>query len=321
MRLTPLVITVLLLAGCGAAAPKPVAASGPPVPTPVAGAGTTWADGSVLRGTVTIPAGSTVTLAPGAVVKAASGARLIVAGTLLAPGGGTLGSKGWGGLQLVRGGKATLTDVALLGGIATAEGSSGTLTGGSITQADAPFDVALGSTLTLTGVKVHDISGVGLVKGTLVADHLSYDKAGHTGIVITGAMSVFTLSNSVLFGDGQFSGDMVNTDSAGELTVSNTEIKGTHCAFHVIGVDHLALSDLSIHNNAYGFMAYGSNPAKTQTITNTDVFDNRDFGLLETPGTVQGTVLVDGGYWGKNGRDLSQITGKIQRTHPAAAPR
>jgi hypothetical protein len=94
-----------------------------------------------------------------------------------------------------------------------------------------------------------------------------------------------------------------------------------HCAFHVIGVDQMTLTDLSLHNNAYGFMAYGSNPAKTQKITNTDVFDNRDFGLLETPGTVQGTVLVDGGYWGKNGMDLSQITGRIKRTNPAAAPR
>jgi hypothetical protein len=320
MRLTPL-LALLLLAGCTATphGATPVAeVKGPPVPTPVAGTGTTWADGTVLRGTVTIPAGSTVTTAPGATIVAVKGSRLIVAGTLKGS-GGVLGGKDWDGLQVARGGRLALTEVAVRGGVTTAEGATATLTGGSITQADVPFDVALGSTLTLKGVKVSDISGVGLVKGTVVADHLTYDKAGHTGIVISGPRSVFRLTDSLLVGDGSYSGDMLNTDDAGELTVTNTEIKGTHCAFHVIGVDQLALSGLKIHSNAYGFMAYGSNPAKTQTITNTDVYDNRDFGLLETPGTVQGRMAIDGGFWGRNGRDLSQTTGKIMRTN--AAPR
>ena len=328
MRLPPhlsiaLVAALLLASGCGASSSSEDAAV---VPAPVVGKTTTWSDGTVLKGTVTIPVGSTVSLAKGATVTAAKDAELVVAGTLIAPAGGTLGSEGWKGVRVVRGGQANLTGLALHGGLVTEAGAlKSSLTSGSISQADAPFDVALDSTLVLKDVKVGGLSGVGLVKGTLEADHLSYDKGGNTGIVISGKQSVFRLTNSVLFGDGSFNGDMVNTDDAGELTVSNTQVKGTHCAFHLIGVDQLALSGLSIHNNAYGFMAYGSNPTKTQKITNSDVYDNRDFGLLESPGTTQGRMLVDGGFWGRNGdsptANLSQISGKIERLNPATSPR
>jgi hypothetical protein len=171
-------------------------------------------------------------------------------------------------------------------------------------------------------VQVRKASGASIVSGTLVADRLSYDKAGNPGMVITGSLR---LTHSVLYGNGRFEGDMLTTSKAQEITVSDTEIRDVHCAFHLVGVGKLALDRLSIHDNAYGFMAYGSDESVVHRITDSDVYDNRDFGLAETPGITQGRIVVDGGYWAHNGStdlaSLTQVTGKVERTNPEATKR
>ncbi len=321
-RATAALALVLLAAGCAGSPPSDSSAEPAGASAPATG---TWADGTVLRGTVTIPAGSTVTLAPGATVRAAKGATLVVAGTLLAPDGGRLTGSGWSGVQIVKGGKAALTGVALDGsenGFLTEEGAlPSSLLRVRITKVAAPFMLATGTTLTLDDVKVTDISGASVIKGTLDGDRLSYDKAGNPGIVVVGG--TLRLRDSLLYGNGEYDGDMVTTSKAREVTVSNTEVRDVHCAFHLVGVDTLTLDGLSLHDNAYGFMAYGSAPGQVHRITNTNVYDNRDFGLQESPGTEQGRIVVDGGYWGDNGSSeadtITQASGKIERVNPESA--
>lgn len=270
-------LPLLLLAACSSSTEPQVA--GPSVTAPPASGSVTWQDGTVLRGTVTVPAGSTVTLAPKAKVTAAEGSELVVEGRLLVPSGGAITGKSWGGLTVGSAGVVRATDLAMAGGTA-------------------------------------------LVKGTLEATRLRFDQGSRSGMVINGTLR---LTDSELLGDGSYSGDMLTTDDARELTVKGTEIHGVHCAFHLVGVDALELSDLDVHGNAYGFMAYGSSTSRVHHITDSDVYDNRDFGLYESPGTKQGRIVVDGGYWGDNGDQaidtLSQTTGKIERVNPLAARR
>ena len=322
-RLLATALGALLVAGCGAAAPE-AAPRGTAPPTATAGGTTTWPDGTLLKGTVTVPAGSTVQLVPGATVRAAKGASLVVAGTLLAPAGAHLTGTSWKGITVARGGSAALTRVDLTGGGLATESGAGTtsLTDSTLSQAETPLSVGEGTTLRLAGVRVRKPSGASVVAGSLVADRLSYDKAGSPGMVITGSLR---LTHSVLYGNGRFEGDMLTTSKAKEITVSDTEIRDVHCAFHLVGVGRLALDRLSIHDNAYGFMAYGSDPSVVHRITDSDVYDNRDFGLAETPGITQGRIVVDGGYWADNGStalaSLTQVTGKVERTNPATAHR
>lgn len=336
--LTVLAVSALVVAGCSGSPARPAhrLAEGvyvPGTPTPAATTtssttGTTWPDGTELRGTVTVPAGSVVTLAPGARVRAADGARLVVRGTLRAPSGGALTGSRWQGLVVARGGSAELTGVTLRGAdtALTTETGAGpvALTRSTVEDVSSPLSLAAGTTTTLTDVAVRKVHGVALVKGVLVADRLSYDKAGLEGIVATGPAAALRLTDSRLYGNGQYEGDMITTSDAGEVTMSGTSVVGAHCAFHLVGVGRLTLDRLSIHGNAYGFMAYGSAPGAVHRITDTDVYDNRDFGLEETPGVEQGQILVDGGFWGRNGQTpaatITQVSGKVVRTHPVAAP-
>lgn len=324
----------VLAAGCAGSPARPASriADGVYAPSPAASSGpgaTTWPDGTELRGTVTVPAGSTVTLAPGARVRATDGARLVVRGTLLAPAGGALTGGHWQGLVVARGGSARLTGIAVRGAataLTTEAGAGDTvLSGGTLEDVGSPFDLAAGTTTTLTRVTVRKVGGIAAVKGVLVADGLSYDKGGLEGIVVTGPASALRLTGSRLVGDGRYDGDMVTTSDAGEVSMSDTSVVGAHCAFHLVGVGRLALDRLSIHGNAYGFMAYGSAPGAVHRITDTDVYDNRDFGLEESPGVEQGRILVDGGYWGRDGGGpssvIAQASGKVERTRPAAQPR
>lgn len=225
-----------------------------------------------------------------------------------------------------KGGTATLNGVMVKGaGLASETGARAvSLTSSTISSAATPLDVAAGSTVVLTDVKVTAVKGVSVVKGALEATRLSYDKGGESGMVISGAASSLSLKGSHLFGNGLFESDMVITSDAGNVTVVDTEINKVHCAFHVVGVTRLTVSGSSLHDDAYGFMAYGSDAGQVHRITNTDVYDNRDFGLQESPGVTQGQVLVEGGYWGRNGdseaSSISQSSGKIERSKPGVAP-
>jgi hypothetical protein len=322
MRLTPLPLVALaLVAGCSSSSSGAAASA----PAPTTAAAGEWADGFVLKGTVTIPAGTTVRLAHGAAVAADKGSKLLVAGTLLAPAGGSVGGTDWEGITVARGGSLALTGVTVSGsGITTEEGAlAATLTGSTISKATNPFFVAKGTTLALNDVKIRHADGPSAVYGLLVADKLSYDKGNNPGLVATGAASALRVKNSEFYGDGNYDGDMITTSKAGEVTFANTSLHDLHCAFHLVGVAKLSLDHLSIHDNAYGFMAYGSDPSAVHRITATDVYDNRDHGLQETSGTEQGKVVIDGGYWARNGDGalgtISQITGRISRVNPASA--
>ena len=288
--------TLLAAAGCAGGSAAPAAQEVTPgvfVPTSAPTTPSGWPDGTVLKGTVTIPAGQTITLAKGAHLTASKGAQVVVLGTLLAPAGGTFGGRDWKGITVGKGGTATLQGVSLDGaGLAAEAGAKAvSLTSGTITKASQPLNAAAGSTLTLTDVKVTSVQGVSVVKGALRATRLSYDKGSESGMVISGAASSLTLTDSHLFGNGLFESDMVITSDAGDVTIVGTEIDRVHCALHVVGVHRLTVTGSSLHDDAYGLMAYGSDPGQVHRITDTDVYDNRDFGLQESPGVTQGQVL------------------------------
>jgi hypothetical protein len=339
MRVTSvpaLLVLALAAGGCGGhstAEPRAQLAPGVSVPTstavPVGGTAVTWPDGTRLTGAVVIPAGTVVTLAKGATVTASKGASLSVAGELLAPAGGALTGTGWRGVSVARGGHLDLTGVSLSGGETALRTEPGALPSAlalsRLERAGTPLDVAAGSALTLTDVFVSKVSGASIIKGSVTGTRLSYDKAGNPGIVVQGAASTLRLTDSRLFGNGEYEGDMITTSSAGTVSVTGTEVTGVHCAFHLVGVHALELDRDALHGNAFGFMAYGSDPGVVHHVRDTDVYDNRDFGLEESPGVEQGQILVDGGYWAKNGSSaatsIAQTTGKVVRTDPADSPR
>lgn len=299
-----------------AAAPAPAATSAPAtsaVPLDVA---------QPLSGTVVVPAGRTESLA--GVARVAGGAVLDVRGTLVLQPGAVLSGTGWTGVRVEQGGRLTASGARISGAstaLAVQPGGAATLQRTSIDHEQVPFHVSAGATLTLDSVTVGRAGADSTVDGTLVATGLVYDKGAADGISATQGTAQITITHSRLFGDGPNSGDMLSMRGAHSLSVSWTEITGAHCAFHVVGLDELALDHGNLHGNSYGFMMYATSDVGTRTITATDIVDNRDFGIDEgSPTNRNGPITVTGSYIAGNGVDLRLLTGAITVSDPAHAP-
>jgi hypothetical protein len=241
---------------------------------------TVWTDGTSQATTVTIAAGSTTIIAPGATISMAAAAGLVVRGTLVAssvcgahanlawPSGATAGiTVAQGGLLRLDGvdisGAASALN--LLGG-ATAEYDHGTITG-----ATTPFFVGAAATLNTNGATVTGTRGASSIVGSLVATNLDYDSNGNSGIFANDA-STLDIRNSKLHGSGPVTDMVISGGSVGgTIHVQNTEIYQVHCAFHFEPVKTFDISYTNMHDNAFGFMLYGSATAGgTMTYSNVD---------------------------------------------------
>lgn len=313
--------------GASAPATSALAAPSSPAAAPTSAAPSTAAavplDASrPLTGTVVVPAGRTESLS--GVAQASGGAVLDVRGTLVLEPGAVLTGAGWSGVRVEQGGRLTATGARISGAstaLAVQPGGAATLQRSRIDHEQVPFTVSAGAALTLDTVTVGRAGAGSTVDGTLVATGLVYDKGAADGISATQGTARITITHSRLYGDGPSTGDMLSMRGAHSLSVSWTEITGAHCAFHVVGLDELALDHGNLHGDAYGFMMYSTSDVGTRTITATDIVDNRDFGIDEgSPTNRNGPITVSGSYIAGNGVDLRLLTGAITVRDPAHSP-
>jgi len=262
-------------------------------PTPLL----TWSSVTSLKGDVTIPVGQTVTVAPNSKITLPSGTKITVLGTLLAPQGLTLIGSSWSGLTVI--GSATLTRFNEIG-------------------AQTPFRVGTSGILTIHGGAISGILGSSDVEGQLFADGITYDKGSGGGINASNGTGSITVDRSILKGAGRDTGDFFGLYNAKSITLTNSQMTGAHCAFHVINLTNMKLDHDSIHGNSYGFMMYGSTDAGVKVITNTSITDNL-FGFDEgSTSTRNGAISITGSYIKKNNRDLGLYTGKVKIASPLA---
>lgn len=256
-----------------------------------------WNSQTQIKGTVTIPVGETVTVAPHSVIKLSPGSQIVVNGELLAPGGLTLVGTNWNGLIVV--GSATIS----------AFNESGAM---------MPFRIAGGGKLTIHGGTISGVNGSSEVEGLLIADGITYNKGSGIGISSNNGTADISINHSTLLGAGRNSGDFFGIYGAKSITLTNSQMTGAHCAFHVMGLQNMKLINDNIHDNSYGFMMYGSSTIGTRSITNTSIANN-NFGFDEGgASTKNGVITISHSYIKQNGQDLGLATGKVLITQPLA---
>ncbi len=259
--------------------------------------GILWNSQTQLKGVVTIPVGEIVTVAPRSVIKLLPGTQIIVNGELLAPGGLTLVGKDWDGLVVV--GSATISLFNESG-------------------AKRPFRVGPQGKLIIHGGNISGVNGSSDVEGFLMADGITYNKGDGAGINANNGNADITIDRSILTGTGRNSGDFFGISGAKSITLTNSLMTGAHCAFHVTGLQNMKLNNDNIHDNAYGFMMFGSSNIGTRTITNTSI-SNNNFGFDEGgASTKNGVITISHSYIKRNGQDLGLATGKVAVTAPLA---
>ena len=255
----------------------------------------TWDSTTRIEGVVTIAAGQVVTVAAKTTINVSAGAKIVVAGTLIAPSGLVLTGKNWDGLEVT--GLAQLTDFEESG-------------------ARSSFVVAPTGKLELHGAKISGIKGASIVEGVLVADHLKYDKGDGGGIRSVSGKGNISIDQATLTGSGRTSGDFFQLSALKSLSLTNSQMSGAHCAFHVTGVDTMILNNNYIFDNAYGFMMYGSSKSGTRKITQTTITNNT-FGFDEgSASTRNGAISISRSYIKGNGKDLGLYTGKVKISDP-----
>lgn len=254
-----------------------------------------WNSQTQIKGTVTIPVGETVVVAPHSVINLSPGSQIVVKGELLAPAGLTLAGTNWSGLIVL--GSATIS----------AFNESG---------AKMPFQVAREGKLTIHGGTITGVNGSSEVEGQLIADGITYNKGSGIGISSNNGSADITIDHSSLLGAGRNSGDFFGIYGAKSITLTNSQMTGAHCAFHVMGLQNMKLNNDNIHDNSYGFMMYGSSTIGTRSITNTSIANN-NFGFDEGgASTKNGVITISHSYIKKNGQDLGLATGKVLITKP-----
>lgn len=252
-----------------------------------------WNSATVLKGQVTIPAGEVVTVAPNTKIKVQDGTQITVIGTLNAPAGLSLTGNTWVGLTVV--GSATISNFDESG-------------------ATTPFRVGPKGSLEIHGGNVSGINGNSDVEGTLVAESLHYDKGEGAGINSNNGTGSITIDRSVLTGAGRNTGDFFGLYGAKSITLTNSQMTGSHCAFHVMGLQNMKLDHDTITGNSYGFMMYGSSQSGTKTISNTTIKNNL-FGFDEgSAATHNGPILISHSIITGNSTNLGLFTGKVKIT-------
>ncbi len=254
-----------------------------------------WNSTTELKGKVEIPAGQTVTVAPNTKIIVQDGTEITVNGTLNAPAGLSLTGKSWSGLVVA--GTALLTDFREKGALES-------------------FRVEPSGSLTIHGGTISGILGSSNVEGTFFADSLNYNKGTGGGITSMNGTGSITIDNSVLTGAGKNTGDFFELFGVKSITLTNSKMTGSHCAFHVTGLQNMKLDKNSIYGNSYGFMMYGSSDTGTKTITNTSIKNNA-FGFDEgSASTHNGSILISNSAIKNNGKNLGLYTGKVKIVSP-----
>jgi hypothetical protein len=282
------------------AAPDP---GTPPDPGQTVGT-ETWNDGKQITGNITIAAGEKVTIAAGATVTVSAGVAITVAGTLEAAAGAThakLTGTGWAGIVVASGGTLTADSLDVTGAkkaIWTMAGNAGATYANGTINADQPFYMEAGSTLSITKSEVTAVSAESGLAGTFTASYMTYDKGTNEGFAFEDAAGTLNIVDSTLKGNG--GGDYVVVHAAKSVGVSYTTISGSHCPFHFQGAGpgSYTIDHVSDDSNGYGWMQYGSG-AGPNTISNSNFRDNTY--NIEMTGT-NGPVTLKNNFFGGTGK-------------------
>jgi hypothetical protein len=257
-----------------------------------------WADGTSETSSVSIAPGSTILIAPGATIAMGADVTIAVKGTLVASSAcgararlvWPAGASATSGITVAPGGSLWLDGVDISGAASALNVSGGAAEydHGTIDGAVTPFLVAAGATLKSIGAAVTRARGQSLVSGSFVASNLDYNSNGNSGI-LGGDSSTIDIQNSKLHGTGPFA-DMVmsgGTVGAASIRVQHTEIYQVHCAFHFGPIDTFDIGYTNIHDNAYGFMLYGSGASGgTVSYSNIDVSNSVAFAPAGSNGPI-----------------------------------
>lgn len=185
--------------------------------------------------------------------------------TLIAPSGLALKGNNWVGL-----------DITGLAQLANFEESG----------AGTPFRVASTGKLEIPGGAIFNVGGASVVEGVLVADHFNYDKGAGNGIQSSGGKGIISIDKSLITGPSRRSGDFFSLSGLKSFTLTNSKMSGAHCAFHVMGVENMTLT-----NNTFGFDE-------------------------ESASTRNGAITITQSYIKGNGQDLGLYTGKVKISRP-----
>lgn len=293
-----------------------------PTPAPVAGSdigSESWADGKQLAASVTIKAGATVDIAPGATVTAASGVSITVKGTLsvkAAASHAKLTGANWTGIVVASGGTLNVDGLDIenaANGVWTQTGNlDATMLDSSITSAAVPFKMEPGSKLTFNKSKVLKATGSSQIAGTFVASYMAYDKGSSEGLELNDAVGSMTISDSTLTGMG--GGDYVVSRAGALVKVEYTTITGAHCGFHFDAVDKFTIDHVSVDQNSYGAMLYGSGAGPNQVLSSNVRNTDKD---LDFSGT-NGATTIDKSFTG--GKNTLATNAKITNPATVAVP-
>ena len=260
-----------------------------------------------LTGDAIIAAGATVTLCDGAVVRAAAMSSLTIKGTLtVAPGamGARLGDAGWKGL-VVDGGtlQGRLTIVGADKGLSTTTGTA-TLSDLSMQMVRSPFDLGVGSTVTVTRGNIVATGGGATVKGKLTLDHVTWNAGGSAGVSLSDATAEIHAVDS-RFSVGA-SSDFFVTNQAGTLHIEYSEISATHCGLHINTIGTLDLHHNIITGNSLGFMIGGGVGPGRRVVTQNNIIANTEAGIEQ----IRDSELIDmrGNYFAMNAQDVLMST-------------
>ena len=297
-----------------------------PSTNPVAATGTvhTLDVSGVASGVVTVPAGQTMTVAARSHLRFGAGASLLVRGTLVVAGPVTMTGSGWAGIIVAGGGALDLRQATIAGAmnpVTVQRGARASLTRVTITGESSPFTVLPTGSLSLDTVTVARAGAQSFIDGDLHATALDYNKGAGEGFTALKGTARITIANSRLHGDGPSTGDMLSMRSGDSLTVTTTEITGAHCAFHLVGLNSLALDRANIHGNSYAFMMYQTSSVGTRVIKNSNIDNNLDYGIDEgSKYNTNGPITIENTYIAHNGKDLALYTHAITVTSPATRP-
>jgi hypothetical protein len=255
-----------------------------------------WADGKTIAANLTIAAGATVEINPGAVVTLGSNVAITIKGTLkvssAAQHAKLTSTASWVGIVVAQGGSLVVDGLDIekaANAIWTQTGNAAATVQNGIIDAQTPFKMEVGSKLSIVKTKVKASAGSAMA-GTFTASYMEYDKTTASGLTLNDPAGSMTFTDSILKGAG--GGDYV-ISSAGKLVkLEYTVVSGSHCGLHFSGVDQYSLDHVSLDQNSYGAMLYGSG-AGPNSITASNV-QGTEYNL-DMNGT-NGPLTIDGSY-------------------------
>ena len=142
---------------------------------------------------------------------------------------------------------------------------------------------------TITGTQ-----GSSQVAGAFTASRLNYNAGSNSGIVTTDPTATLSVEDSTLHGSGPSGDFLVSQGGAATFHVAYTDISNVHCAFHFDTITSFDISYTNIHQNAYGFMLYGSGGVGPRTVTHSNI-DNSPGIAFDTSGQ-NGPIAFDHCY-------------------------